>query len=112
MIRFNSQREVVRQLVHSCFKAYSLHSHLVSLGIADGPLEVLGQQCAESAMDIVGFPVDNVLEEESVFDRSWLHDTIPVHIAADTLEEEVEKFVDFLYSEIEYLRQEKPDLFQ
>lgn len=112
MVRFNSHHEVVRQLIRSYLESCKLHDDLENLGITNKALDYLGEQCADSAMDIVGFPVDeSALEDESTFCRDWLYDAAPAQIESDTLNSEVDKYVDFLFSEFEKLKQERPDLF-
>lgn len=112
MVKFNSQREIVRQLIRSYFESCKLHNDLEKLGISNKALDFLGEQCADAAMDIIGFPVDDTAkEDESTFCRDWLFDAAPLHIESDTLNAEVEKYVNFLFSEFETLKQESPDLF-
>ena len=113
MVKFNSQRELVRQLIRSYFESCKLHDDLEKLGISNRALDFLGEQCADVAMDIIGFPVDDsAKEDESTFCRDWLFDAVPEQIKLDSLNSDVENYVDFLFSEYEKLRQESPDLFE
>lgn len=113
MVKFNSKREVVRQLIRSYIESCKLHEDLDKLKISIQPLDFLGEHCADCAMDIIGFPVDDTCEdEESTFCRDWLFDAAPEHIELDTLNSEVDKYVDFLFHEYEELRKEKPGLFE
>ena len=113
MARFNSQREIVTQLIRTYLKSCKLYDDLDKLGITNEALGFLGEQCANSAMDIIGFPVDDSSKgDESTFCRDFLFDAAPRHIESDTLNSEIEKYVDFLFSKFEKTKQETPDLFE
>ncbi len=113
MAKFNSQREIVSQLVRSYLESCKLFVDLDELGISISALDSLGNQCITSALDIIGFPVDDSHKDDNItFCRDWLVDAAPKHITHDTLNSAVEKYTDFLYSEFEMLKQEDPDLFE
>lgn len=112
MVKFNSKREIVKQLIRSYLESCKLHEDLDRLGISNKALDFLGEQCADSAMDIIGFPVDDTAkEDESTFCRDWLFDAVPEQIEPDTLNAAVEEYVDFLFHEYEELKKENPYLF-
>lgn len=112
MVRFNSQREIVRQLIRSYFESRKLDDDLEKLGISNKAIDYLGEQCADTAMDIIGFPVDNsVLEDEPTFSREYLFDAAPEQIKLDSLDSDVETYVDFLFSAFLKLKEENPALF-
>lgn len=113
MVRFNSKREVVRQLIRSYLESCKLHEDLDKLKISFQAIDYLGEHCADCAMDIIGFPVDDSGEdEESTFCRDWLFDAAPANIELASLDSEVDKYVDFLFHEYEELKKEKPGLFE
>ncbi|MDE6229441.1 MAG: hypothetical protein K2M40_06615 [Muribaculaceae bacterium] len=113
MVKFNSQPEIVRQLIRSYFESCKLHEDLENLGISIDALDYLGEQYADTALDIIGFPVDDSAKEDDItFCRDYLLDAAPEQITPDTLNSDVENYVDFLYSEFEKLKQENPDLFE
>lgn len=113
MVRFNSQREVVRQLMRSYFESCRLHDDLEALGVSVKAIDYLGEHCADVAMDIVGFPVDDSSkEDESSFSREWLFDAMPGRTEPAALDSEVDRYVDFLYSEYGKLKQDNPHLFE
>lgn len=112
MIKINSKREIVRQLIRAYLESCKLHDDLGRLGIDIKALDFLGEQCADSAMDIIGFPVDDTaLEDESNFCRDWLFEGAPEHIELDNLNAVVDKYVDFLFQEFEKLKKDNPGLF-
>ncbi|MCM1075767.1 MAG: hypothetical protein NC411_00210 [Bacteroides sp.] len=64
-------------------------------------------------LDLIGFPVDNSnLEDESTFCRDYLTDNAPKDIEPANLDAEVGRYVDYLFSEFEKLKQEDPHLFE
>ena len=64
-------------------------------------------------MDIIGFPVDDTANNGNFqFCRDWLFDAAPDTVTPETLGAEVDKYVDFLYSEFESLKKESPNLFE
>lgn len=113
MVRFRSKREVVRLLMRSYLESCRLHGDLDRLKITITPLDFIGEHCADCALDLIGFPVDDSNEEEeSTFCRDWLFEAAPERIEPSTLDSEVEKYVDFLFHEYEELRKDRPGLFE
>lgn len=113
MVRFRSKREVVRLLMRSYLESCRLHEDLDRLKITITPLDFIGEHCADCALDLIGFPVDDSNEEEeSTFCRDWLFEAAPERIEPSTLDSEVEKYVDFLFHEYEELRKDRPGLFE
>lgn len=99
----------MRSYLESC----RLHEDLDRLKITITPLDFIGEHCADCALDLIGFPVDDSNEEEeSTFCRDWLFEAAPERIEPSTLDSEVEKYVDFLFHEYEELRKDRPDLFE
>lgn len=112
MAHFNSHREIVSQLIRSYIESDKLHYDLEKFKITIEPLDYLSEHCLDLALDIVGFPVDDSnLEDESTFCRDYLIEAAPRNIEIEHLGLEVSRYVDFLYSEIEELKRENPDLF-
>lgn len=112
MARFNSKREIVSQMIRSYIESDKLHYEMEKYKITIEPLDYLSEHFLDLALDLVGFPVDDSnLEDESTFCRDYLTDNAPRDIELENLDSEVERYVDYLYSELETLKKEEPDLF-
>lgn len=113
MTKFNSKREIVRQLVRSHLECYKLYEDMEALKITAGPLAYIGEHQLDLALDLIGFPLDDTNEdEESTFCRDWLHEAVPTEVRSVDIEAETSRLVDFYLSEYETLKNERPDLFQ
>lgn len=100
-------------MIRSFFESDKLHYDLEKFKITIEPLDYLSEHFLDLALDLIGFPVDDTnLEDESTFSREYLTDWAPRNIELANLDSEVEKYVDFLYSEFEKLKREEPYLFE
>jgi hypothetical protein len=117
MKNLKSQRELVEELILSYCDLSCKYDKLEELGISIG-LEFFNiDNLLDWALDIVGFPIETPLEEDSenehYFSRDYLADKIsPSATSANKAHSAVKEYVDFLYKELESLKKESPQLFR
>lgn len=70
-------------------------------------LEYVCDELIDYIFDIIGFPM-----QSPEFDRDYLFDTDLLNPESANHHPEVEDYLEFLYSEMMKLREERPDLFQ
>ncbi|MCM1337748.1 MAG: hypothetical protein NC187_08045 [Candidatus Amulumruptor caecigallinarius] len=100
-------------MIRSFFESDKLLHDLEKFKISIGPIDYLSEHFWDLALDVIGFPVDDTnLEEEATFCRDYLINNAPTEIELANLDSEVERYVDYLYSEFEALKKEEPHLFE
>lgn len=117
MKNLKSQRELVEELILSYYDLSYKYDKFQELGISIEIKFFNIDHLLEWALDVVGFPIDTTLEEDSknkhYFSRDYLADKIsPSAISANNAHSAVKEYVDFLYKELESLKKESPQLFR
>lgn len=111
-----SQRQVVIELVTEYIHLCKNCDELERIGINIDIKFFNTDNLLNWALDIIGFPQDTVLKDDSTnekfFCREYLTATSLLNEASEIYKHDtVEEYIEFLYTELENLKKENPQIF-
>lgn len=111
-----SQRAVVEELIQEHIELSQKLDNLEKAGIRLNYDFFKVDSLMDWALDVVGFPQDTTSDKDEYYDkffcRDYITDSTLLGIKSAThAHSSVEDYVDFLYSELENLKKESPELF-